>query len=135
MRQPPHEWRTMALSSQFYSVPLEGAGKRFSFAYGAIGPLVALIEFSCVVAVSSAANLYYHAWTFGTLGEPETALAIGVLVGALYCTILAAQGLYTPAILLVRPRQVKPILSAWAIALLVGVTTLYLLKVGKTNSR
>jgi len=106
---------------------------RLPFHY--VEPLTMIADAVAVLASSLVSGIAYHAVIFDYRGDATVFLAVGVLVLANFCALIAAQHNYRPTALINFGRQVRFVTLTWwfVFTFLAGVA--FTLKIAETFSR
>jgi len=92
-------------------------------------------DVATIVLASVFSSLLYHLQESGTPVDLSKPLGAGILVSALFISLLKIRGMYRPAELLVLRHQIRAVLLAWISVFLLLAATVFALKIGNEISR
>jgi len=109
--------------------------RKWPIHYDSIEPLAMAIDVATIVLASVFSNFLYHVHESGTPVDLSKSLGAGILVSALFISLLKIRGMYRPAELLVFRHQIRAALLAWTSVFLLLAATVFALKIGNEISR
>jgi putative colanic acid biosynthesis UDP-glucose lipid carrier transferase len=109
--------------------------RKWPIHYDSIEPLAMATDLATIVFTSVLSSLLYHLQESGTPPDLSKSLGAGILVSALFISLLKIRGMYRPAELLVLRHQIRGVLLAWTSVFLLLAATVFALKIGNEISR
>src|SRR4051812_34701218 len=109
--------------------------RKWPIHYDSIEPLAMATDVATIVFASVLSSLLYHLQEAGTPLDLSKSLGAGILVSALFISLLKIRGMYRPAELLVLRHQIRAVLLAWISVFLLLAATVFALKIGNEISR
>src|SRR5437868_9306221 len=97
--------------------------RKWPIRYDSIEPLAMATDVAAIVFSSVLSSLLYHLHEAATPLDLSKSLGAGILVSALFISLLKIRGMYRPAELLVLRHQIRAVLLAWiSVFLLLAAT-------------
>ena len=115
------EWLTVMSNFLVSDVRARTADSRSIFQYipyQRIGLFTAITDFALILVASITAGIVYHALLFDTEGDIESFVAVGSYSGLIFVLLSKLLGLYQPNTLLSASAQIRGVIIAWAVVLL-----------------
>jgi undecaprenyl-phosphate galactose phosphotransferase/putative colanic acid biosynthesis UDP-glucose lipid carrier transferase len=88
-----------------------------------------------IILGSVISGVGYHLQVFGHVGDVESFIGIGCNAAFIFVLLARSQGMYRPAAIHSKPRQLRSLFMAWCVVLFATVALLFLLKVAHSYSR
>ena len=111
------------------------ASRRAALSFGSLKVIAALTDACSVLAASVSGFFIYQYYFTGILRFPGDSLSIGSIVAVLFVTVAGSRGFYQINTMINPIRNVKYIWLTIAIAILLLIGVLFILKVGDKHSR
>ena len=112
-----------------------GVARYLGVSYHQIGVFVALCDATLIVCASILGDLGYKYWWYGTFPDAEISFGVGIVAFVIYGFLGRSWGLYSLPALLAPQQRLSALVLAWAMAFLLLLFVLFLLKVGTIFSR
>ncbi len=110
-------------------------GRKWPIHYDSVELLAIVVDFATIVLASVFSGLLYHLQEFGTPADVGKSLGSGVLVSALFISLMKIRRMYSPTELLVLRNQIRAVCLAWISVFLLLASTVFALKIGSEISR
>src|SRR5436309_963321 len=97
--------------------------RKWPIHYDSIEPLAIATDVATIVFASVLSSLSYHFQESGAPLDLSKSVGAGILVSALFISLLKIRGMYRPAALLVLRHQIRAVLLSWiSVFLLLAAT-------------
>src|SRR6266404_6516687 len=110
-------------------------GRKWPIHYDSVELLAIVIDFATIVFASVFSGLLYHFQEPGMPGDVGKSLGSGILVSALFISLMKMRGMYRPTELLVLRNQMRAVCLTWIGVFLLLAGTVFALKIGNEISR
>jgi len=110
-------------------------GRKWPIHYDSVELLAIVIDFATIVFASVFSGLLYHFQEPGMPGDVGKSLGSGILVSALFISVMKIRRMYRPTELLVLRNQIRAVCLAWISVFLLLAGTVFALKIGSEISR
>ncbi len=109
--------------------------RKWPIRYDSMELLAISVDFATIVLASVLSRLLYHLQESGTTGDVARSLGSGILVSALFISLMKTRRMYRPTELLVLRHQIRAVCLAWVSVCLLLAGTVFALKIGNELSR
>ncbi len=109
--------------------------KKLPFSYRQTGFILAAIEFFIVILLSIISHISYSLLAFGTYGEFDISLGVGIFCAFLYVFFMEGRKMYEPSIITQSEGIKKSVISTWIIIFCSMLAAAFLLKISWSFSR
>src|SRR5215208_1733302 len=109
--------------------------RKWPIHYDSVEPLAIATDFVTIVVASLLSSLSYHLQESGAQIDFSKSFGSGILVSALFISLLKSRGMYGPTELLGLRHQIRAICVAWTSVFLLLAGTVFALKIGSEISR
>jgi putative colanic acid biosynthesis UDP-glucose lipid carrier transferase len=109
--------------------------RKWPIHYDSVELLAIAVDFATIVLASVLSRLLYHLQESGTTGDVGGSIGSGILVSALFISLMKIRRMYRPAELLVLRNQIRAVCVAWVSVCLLLAGTVFALKIGSELSR
>jgi putative colanic acid biosynthesis UDP-glucose lipid carrier transferase len=109
--------------------------RKWPIHYDSVELLAIAFDFATIVLASVLSRLLYHLHESGTTGDVGRSIGSGILVSALFISLMKIRRMYRPTELLVLRNQIRAACLAWVSVCLLLAGTVFALKIGNELSR
>jgi putative colanic acid biosysnthesis UDP-glucose lipid carrier transferase len=110
-------------------------GSKWPIHYDSVELLAILVDFATIVLASVFSGFLYHLQESGMPGDVGKSLGSGILVSALFISLMKIRRMYRPTELLLLRNQISAVCLAWISVFLLLAGTVFSLKIGSEISR
>jgi Undecaprenyl-phosphate glucose phosphotransferase len=110
-------------------------GRKWPIKYDSLEPLAVVADLASIVLISFLSSVSYYLLEAGTPIEVGKSLGAGILVSALFISLMKIRGMYSPTELLVLRKQIRAVCLCWTGVFLLLAATVFALKIGNEISR
>jgi putative colanic acid biosynthesis UDP-glucose lipid carrier transferase len=109
--------------------------RKWPIHYHSVEPFAIAADVATITISSVLSGFLFHLQDPATANDVSKSLGLAILVSALFVSLMKIRGMYTPAELLVLPRQIRAACLTWITAFLLVAGALFALKIGSEFSR
>src|SRR3954453_20584949 len=109
--------------------------RKWPINYDSLEPLAIAADLASIALISLLSNISYYLQEPGTPVDIGKSLGAGILVSALFISLMKIRGMYSPTELLALRSQVRAACLSWIGVFLLLAATLFALKIGTEISR